>query len=185
MAAHAMGAGQPEPGCERAAFSRDVEEALPQTMAVVVQARAERLGQVRLAARGFAEAHGVERPADVALAVGEACANVVMHAYTAGEPGDLRLTGAREDGHVRFLVADDGPGLVPRPDSPGLGMGLPIIAQVADEFEVRDGDGRGTRVRIGFVVAERADHRSPQIQASDSQPNEHAPRNATDGRPRP
>jgi serine/threonine-protein kinase RsbW/stage II sporulation protein AB (anti-sigma F factor) len=51
---------------------------------------------------------------------------------------------------VRFTVSDAGRGLIPRPDSPGLGLGLAIIAQIADEFEIDEPDAGGTRVRMGF-----------------------------------
>jgi anti-sigma regulatory factor (Ser/Thr protein kinase) len=122
-------------------------------LAVTVPALAGRVREVRHAARRFAERHGVQRPDDVALAIAEACANVVVHAYVDRDAGELRLTGSCESGRVRFVVEDDGAGLLPRPDSPGLGLGLPLIAQLADEFEVSDGDGRGTRVRVAFGAA--------------------------------
>ena len=123
-----------------------------QPLALTVAARPERVSEMRLAARRFAETHGVPSPDDVALAVGEACANVVIHAYVGVEPGGLHLTAVREDGHVRILVADDGAGLRPRTDSPGLGLGLPLIAQLTDEFGVGDRDGTGTCVRMAFAV---------------------------------
>ena len=128
----------------------------PPSLTVTVPALVGRVREVRLAARRFAERHGVERPDDVALAIAEACVNVVVHAYAESEPGDLRVTGSRDGAHVRFVVIDDGAGLIPRPNSPGLGLGLPLIAQLADEFEVSDGDGRGTRVRMAFTVADPA-----------------------------
>jgi serine/threonine-protein kinase RsbW/stage II sporulation protein AB (anti-sigma F factor) len=55
-------------------------------------------------------------------------------------------------GGVSIVVEDYGSGLTPRPDSPGLGLGLPIIAQVADDFEVSDLGHTGTRVRMGFAT---------------------------------
>ena len=125
---------------------------VPQGLAVTVPALVGRVREVRQAARRYAEQHGVERPDDVALAIAEACANVVVHAYVDRDAGELRLTGSCGSGRVRFVVEDDGGGLVPRPDSPGLGLGLPLIAQLADEFEVSD-DGRGTRVRVAFGAA--------------------------------
>jgi serine/threonine-protein kinase RsbW len=119
---------------------------------MTVPALAERVRELREAARRFAEVHGVARADDVALAVAEACANVVIHAYLDRNPGPLRLTGTRVDGAVSFLVADEGTGLAPRPDSPGLGMGLPLIAQLADHFELTDDGGDGTRVRMRFAL---------------------------------
>ena len=39
-------------------------------------------------------------------------------------------------------VRDNGRGMVPRLDSPGLGLGLPLIAQLTDVLEILD---RGDR----------------------------------------
>jgi serine/threonine-protein kinase RsbW/stage II sporulation protein AB (anti-sigma F factor) len=128
---------------------------------VTVHAIPERIGELRQAARAFAELHGVDRLDDVALAVTEACANVIAHAYVDRTPGPLRLTAAHEDAGVSFLVTDDGSGLAPRPDSPGLGLGLPLIAQLADQFELSDNGGRGTRVRMRFDIAHAPAPRRP------------------------
>ena len=131
-----------------------------QGLDVTVPAMAERVGELREAARAFAELHGVERPADVALAITEACANVVMHAYLDHDPGPLRLSATRHDTAVTFVVGDDGTGLAPRPDSPGFGMGLPLIAQLSDHFELSDNGGRGTRVLMRFAIHQTAPRRS-------------------------
>ena len=40
----------------------------------------------------------------------------------------------------------------PRPDSPGLGLGLPLIAQMAASFEVHERDSGGTEVRMRFAL---------------------------------
>jgi anti-sigma regulatory factor (Ser/Thr protein kinase) len=105
--------------------------------------------------------HGVRRLADVALAVTEACTNVVIHAYLGHDPGPLRLSGRRDRAAVTFVVADHGRGLVPRTDSPGLGMGLPLIAQLADHFELSDNGARGTRVQMRFATHETPPPRPP------------------------
>jgi serine/threonine-protein kinase RsbW len=118
---------------------------------LTVPADVERVRDLREAARTYAEQHGVLRPDDVALAVGEACCNVVVHAYLDSEVGEMGLHCECTPTAVEIVVADHGNGLVPRPDSPGLGLGLPIIAQLADEFEVSDRGHTGTRVRMGFA----------------------------------
>ena len=51
---------------------------------------------------------------------------------------------------LALTVEDDGGGMVPRPDSPGLGLGLPLIATVAERFETHSEVGRGTRVCVWF-----------------------------------
>jgi serine/threonine-protein kinase RsbW/stage II sporulation protein AB (anti-sigma F factor) len=86
----------------------------------------------------------------LALAVTEACSNVVLHAYVDAEaPGYLEVSAARQDGALVVEVRDDGRGMVPRIDSPGLGVGLPLIAQMADTFETRT-RASGLAVRMHF-----------------------------------
>ena len=98
----------------------------------------------------IARACGLDEQAvsDVALAVSEAATNAVVHAC-AGGAGTLTVRARRADGELTIVVADDGPGLVPRPDSPGLGLGLPIIATVARRLEVV-AEGRGTQIHMTF-----------------------------------
>src|SRR5579875_2446159 len=82
----------------------------------------------------FARAHGAdaERVQALRLAASEALTNAVMHAYVGAEPGEVHVTMARAEGELWVLIADDGRGLQPRADSPGLGMGLAVIASVSD-----------------------------------------------------
>ena len=105
---------------------------------------------VGLARRGGASA---ERCADVAIAVTEAATNAVVHAYIESEQlGTVRVTAAVLDGELRVTVADKGRGLLPRSDSPGLGLGLPLIGDLATSFEIADGDGGGTELRMSFSL---------------------------------
>jgi serine/threonine-protein kinase RsbW/stage II sporulation protein AB (anti-sigma F factor) len=48
------------------------------------------------------------------------------------------------------VVADRGRGIVPRPDSPGLGLGLPLIATLAESLELGTGRSEETEVRMTF-----------------------------------
>jgi serine/threonine-protein kinase RsbW len=94
--------------------------------------------------------------AAVELAVSEAVSNVVLHAYRDREEGNedgrihLRVT-ADGDG-VWVVVADDGVGMSPRDDSPGLGLGLRVIASASDELSIIQGEP-GTRVHMRFGVS--------------------------------
>jgi anti-sigma regulatory factor (Ser/Thr protein kinase) len=74
--------------------------------------------------------------ADVTLAVSEACTNVVVHAYPDGAPGVLDVEAEVED-DLCVVVRDEGRGFAPRPDSPGAGLGVPLIAALAQRVELR------------------------------------------------
>ena len=123
------------------------------------QAVADSIAQARRDVRDFVRALGaanglVER---VALAVSEAATNVVLHAYLDRErPGEFRVVaevleeaGARD---LQVRVEDDGRGMMPRFDSPGAGMGLPIIARSADRYDVRTSLSGGNELRMRFVL---------------------------------
>jgi anti-sigma regulatory factor (Ser/Thr protein kinase) len=108
------------------------------------------IAAIRHAVAGLAERCGMDERAlvDVRLAVSEAASNAVVHAYPASE-GEIRVTAEVRDGELLVVVADDGPGVAPRPDSPGLGRGLPNIASVARRVEIVS-EGRGTQIHLAF-----------------------------------
>jgi anti-sigma regulatory factor (Ser/Thr protein kinase) len=131
-------------------------EALACDGAVIVRALAEprTVPSTRAALEAFAAGHGASDAvrSAVALAVTEACANVVVHAYVETEaPGSLEVRACIAETVLVVEVADKGRGMVPRPDSPGLGMGLPLIAQMSDGFEILTHHERtGVVVRMHF-----------------------------------
>jgi anti-sigma regulatory factor (Ser/Thr protein kinase) len=107
----------------------------------------------------FVSAAGIGEPllTSVKLAVSEAVTNAVMHAYVGAEqPGEVRLDARVLDERVLVTVADDGCGMVPRLDSPGLGVGLPFIAHTTDTLDIEAGDRGGTRLRMSFRRASGA-----------------------------
>ena len=87
--------------------------------------------------------------ADVKLAVTEACTNVVVHAYPDGE-GPMEIAAALRDGRLAIAVRDEGRGMLPRPDSPGLGLGLPLIATLAEALELGRSEDDRTEIRMTF-----------------------------------
>jgi serine/threonine-protein kinase RsbW len=89
--------------------------------------------------------------AAVELAVSEATTNVVQHAYgDRQEPGPLTVAAETAEGCLLVTVADEGRGMRPRPDSPGLGLGLPLISQMTQSFEVHQAPGGGTVLSMRF-----------------------------------
>ena len=111
--------------------------------------------QARRAVLDWAQRHVDDRAvlSDIALAVTEATTNVVLHAYRDREqPGSVTIEAHRNSDHVCLLVRDEGTGLTPRVDSPGLGLGLGLIAQVADSADVRTPETGGTEVLMRFSV---------------------------------
>ena len=45
---------------------------------------------------------------------------------------------------------------MPRPDSPGLGLGLPLIATLTESLELGKDDRERTEVRMSFRLTEAA-----------------------------
>src|SRR3954451_20229404 len=143
--------GTPGPASNEVTVTPDLELKLP--------ARAENVAVVRHAFGGFAEALSVDEQtlADIKLAITEACTNVVIHAYEDGEDGALEVDASIDERRLTVVIRDRGRGIVPRPDSPGLGLGLPLIATLAESLELGKDDADHTEVRIPFALDENED----------------------------
>ena len=114
---------------------------------------ASSLALIRRAVASFADESGMSsRMAGCAVqAVHEAAVNAIVHAYGGGDSGGtVRVEGSADDDWLRLSVSDAGPGFRPSRTSPGYGLGLAIIAQLADELEIRDGTDGGLTVAIAF-----------------------------------
>jgi serine/threonine-protein kinase RsbW len=113
------------------------------------------VSSIRHSLSDFARGQGVpeEVISAAGLAVSEATTNAVVHAYAdQDEPGAVTVLAGIDEGHLWVTVCDEGRGMRPRPDSPGLGLGLPLIAQMAASFEVHERDTGGTEVRMRFAL---------------------------------
>jgi serine/threonine-protein kinase RsbW/stage II sporulation protein AB (anti-sigma F factor) len=87
------------------------------------------------------------------LAVSEAVTNAVMHAYVdAPQPGAVSVEASFEGDSLLVEVCDEGSGMMPRLDSPGLGVGLPLIADTVDTLDIGDSPRGGTRLRMSFQM---------------------------------
>jgi anti-sigma regulatory factor (Ser/Thr protein kinase) len=126
----------------------------PSILARRFPARADQVSLARHEVAAYAREHGAVDPDGIALAVSEAVTNAVVHAYVgAAEPGAVEVTAEVHDGNgLEIQVSDDGRGMTPRLDSPGLGVGLPIVAKIAQRFKVEARPSGGTAVRMFFAV---------------------------------
>lgn len=117
-----------------------VYEATPQSVAVV------RNQMATLARDCGLDDEGV---GDVKLAVSEAATNALVHAYRDEGRQTIRVRAIIADGELLIAVRDEGGGMRPRSDSPGLGLGLPVIANLAHRMEIVD-ENPGTELRMAF-----------------------------------
>lgn len=124
-------------------------------LSVVFPARPESVAAVRAAVCEFAARMGAS-PATVdavRLAVSEAATNVVVHAYRdAGRQGLIEVEASLAGGELWVIVADGGTGLRARRDSPGLGLGLGLIAGVSDGIDLVARASGGLELRMRFAV---------------------------------
>jgi anti-sigma regulatory factor (Ser/Thr protein kinase) len=120
-----------------------------------VPATPDNVATLRHAVTGLARRAGAGTRAqgDVALALGEACGNVVIHAYPPGDVGPLIVEARVGDGELEVVVSDEGRGMTPHPATAGLGLGLPLMSSLAKVLTITDGEGgRGTDVRMTFAL---------------------------------
>lgn len=125
-----------------------------------VRATADQIAVVRQAVAEYAQRVGLahRRLGDVRLAVSEAVTNAVLHAYRDRDPGEIRVEAVvGPDGCLHVVVEDDGFGPLPRSDSPGIGLGLPTIASVADAVELSAGSAAGARLQMRFAAGASAE----------------------------
>lgn len=123
---------------------------MPSTFTARYEATARSVAVVRNQMAALARDWGLDECAvnDVKLAVSEATTNALIHGYRGGD-GTIRVEARITGGELLIAVADDGLGMQPRTDSPGLGLGLPVIASVARRFEIVE-DHPGTELRMAF-----------------------------------
>jgi PAS domain S-box-containing protein len=115
----------------------------------------ENVGRIRRAVSAYAAEHGADHDtvAGIALAVTEAATNAVLHAFVDRDQGRLSVIAEPGDNCLSVRVIDDGRGMKPRSDSPGLGLGLSTMASLALSCDIREAPrGPGTEVRLLFEV---------------------------------
>jgi anti-sigma regulatory factor (Ser/Thr protein kinase) len=107
----------------------------------------------------------------IVVAVDEACANIIRHAYGGRTDGDIRLACSAEDDRIEFTLIDRGraPQDVARLQPRSLeelrpgGLGMHLIRSVMDQVRFRFGEGEnqlqltkllhpGRRVPSGAII---------------------------------
>jgi anti-sigma regulatory factor (Ser/Thr protein kinase) len=126
------------------AFVCDVDIELPPEPGSVAEAR----HKVRELARAVGSPDQ-----EVALAVSEAVSNAVVHAFRHGKEGSIRICARRDGGELIVIVADNGVGMIPDLDSPGLGVGTSLISRLSDQATFESTD-EGTTVTMRFKATE-------------------------------
>ena len=78
--------------------------------------------------------------------------NCVVHAYSDGRPpGTVTLSAELVGEELVCTVSDDGCGLRSRINSPGLGLGLPMIAAVTTSMTMTVAEAGGTQLCMAFA----------------------------------
>jgi len=113
------------------------------------------VGGIRHAVLAAAAACGMSDAdlTDVGLATSEACSNVVAHAYVDTAPGLMFVEASIIDGEFVVVVSDEGEGVAPRADSPGLGIGLALIARLTHRMEIGSNGLGGAKLTMAFSLA--------------------------------
>ncbi len=130
---------------------------------LVFRSAPDRLKMVRAGVVAAASACGFDddAAADIALAVDEACANVIVHAYGSRGDADIDLDIYRLRGGIRLRVRDFGPPVAPdaiRPRPldavrPG-GLGSHFIREIMDDARLeRAADGHGNVLDLTKRIA--------------------------------
>ena len=117
-------------------------------------ARAQSVPEARRAVAEFATAQGAANGNlyAIKLAVSEAVTNAVVHASRDAEAADvLGLHAEVRAGMLRVSVCDRGHGMRPRVYSPGVGLGLVIIATLTEHVEITE-TNPGVRLTMTFAI---------------------------------
>ncbi|MDX6676326.1 MAG: serine/threonine-protein kinase RsbW [Solirubrobacteraceae bacterium] len=117
------------------------------------------VGELRRQVTSFASSAGMSDDglAELQVALSEALSNVVLHAYRDRDfAGDVQVNAEVTGSELCVRVRDYGAGLAARSDSPGMGLGLSIIARLSKRSSVHRCVGGGTEVGMRFDLARDA-----------------------------
>jgi PAS domain S-box-containing protein len=125
----------------------------PAPLVVESDAIADRLHDIRHAMADWLQAADIDEEliADVVLAVDEACANSIEHAYRDTEPGPLCVEADMRSGKLQVRIVDRGSWKVPSTAPTFRGRGLSLIKAVSAEVDFH-GTELGTTVEMIFEL---------------------------------
>jgi len=110
----------------------------------------ESVPAARHAISALAEPHQLDQFA-VQTVVSELVGNAVVHAYVGREPGPIVVVARVVRGLFVVTVADQGIGMKPRLDSPGLGIGIPLAGKLTHDLRI-EADDAGTTISASFEL---------------------------------
>lgn len=97
--------------------------------------------------------------------------------------GTMEVSAMMMGDELAVVVRDWGEGIKPRPDSPGLGLGLSLMAALADTVQLGHDTTDHTEVRMTFLLSEQdvEVRKEPDIAAAVASVRPEALRRASDG----
>ena len=145
---------------------------MDEDLRIAVKSDPQLLAVVRTTVRRYFECMGFDKPKtdDVVLAVDEACANSIRHAYDGDSAGEYELTLSSDGATVELRISDKG---TPAPAervvkqdlsrqaeeeklTPG-GLGVQFMYEVFDEVQFCPGTTRGNCVILKLSRPAKAD----------------------------
>jgi anti-sigma regulatory factor (Ser/Thr protein kinase) len=158
LASTVAGARTPEAACVLAVAELVPDEGLQDDAAIValqnsevpaelslrLPAQPKTLAHVRRLLRRWLVDQGADEAdvAEVTIAVSEACANAIEHAYSPA-PATFELNASRDDGEVTVAIRDAGRWRAPRGSNRGRGLSIMVAAM--DDVQI-DRTDTGTQV---------------------------------------
>jgi anti-sigma regulatory factor (Ser/Thr protein kinase) len=131
----------------------DSGRAATASLELVLPASPHSVSEIRHAVTEFVSGYEQETVDAVRLALSEACANVVLHAYPATQ-GPIEVDVTRGAGAIRIVVRDHGRGLGQDSPRAQLGLGLVVMQRLCTSCTLHEPRGGGTEVRMTFAARE-------------------------------